>query len=59
MKTTKKQELSPDDRRNLIKLLHELGALSNEELNIWAKTFINNETLKNAILNEYNLRQIA
>jgi hypothetical protein len=59
MKTIKKQELKPDDRRNLIKLLHELGALSNEELNIWAKTFINNETLKNAILNEYNLRQIA
>jgi hypothetical protein len=59
MKTTKKQEMQPDDRRNLIRLLHDLGALSNEELNIWAKTFVNNETLKKAILNEWNLRKIA
>ena len=59
MKTTKKQELSPDDRRKLIHLLHNLAALSNDELNLWAKNFSKNEILKNAILNEYNLRQIA
>ena len=50
--------LREHNRKNIY-YLQQIPALSNIDLNIWAKTFKDNEIIRKAILNEYRIRQIA
>lgn len=42
-----------------IALLQQIPALTNDDLKIWAKTLKNNDVLRVAILNEWEIRKIA